>query len=151
MTSPDHTSASDRLAEVMAHVNSTFTSICKVTNPNTVKVVLATKGDALHFSRAPIPYTRYGGNGGDVARYPKHVGQRSNAMVQNLTLGEQEITKIPVIHLRHRERSAAIHGCALRAMDRHGLRPRDDEGILVISTSLTWLASQINGSQNNAK
>ena len=44
MTSPDHPSASDRLAEVMAHVNSTFTSICKVTNPNTVKVVLATNG-----------------------------------------------------------------------------------------------------------
>ena len=32
MTSPDHPSASDRLAEVMAHVNSTFTSTCKVTN-----------------------------------------------------------------------------------------------------------------------
>ena len=43
---------------------------------------------------------------------------------------------MPVIHFRHCERSAAIHGCALRAMDRHGLRPRDDEGILVISTSL---------------
>ena len=63
MTSPDHPSASDRLAEVMAHVNSTFTSICKVTNPNTVKVVLATNGDALHVGRAPIPYTHYGGNG----------------------------------------------------------------------------------------
>ena len=47
------------------------------------------------------------------------------------------MTKIPVILLRHCERSAAIHGCALRAMDRHGLRPRDDEGILVISTSLS--------------
>ena len=33
MTSPDHPSASDRLAELMAYVNSTFTSICKVTNP----------------------------------------------------------------------------------------------------------------------
>ena len=44
---------------------------------------------------------------------------------------------MPVIHFRHCERSAAIHGCALRAMDRHGLRPRDDEGILVISTSLS--------------
>ena len=47
------------------------------------------------------------------------------------------MTKISVIQLRHCERSAAIHGCALRAMDRHGLRPRDDEGILVISTSLS--------------
>ena len=66
--------------------------------PNTVKVVLATNGDALYFSRATIPHTRYGD---DVARYLKHMGQGSNAMVQNLTL--------------------------------------------------TWLASQINGSQNNAK
>ena len=44
---------------------------------------------------------------------------------------------MPVIHFRHCERSAAIQGCAFRVMDRHGLRPRDDEGILVISTSLT--------------
>ena len=28
---------------------------------------------------------------------------------------------------RNDEYSAAIQGCALRAMDRHGLRPRDDE------------------------
>jgi 3-deoxy-manno-octulosonate cytidylyltransferase (CMP-KDO synthetase) len=39
-------------------------------DPNTVKVVLATNGDALYFSRAPIPYPRDGG----VARYLKHVG-----------------------------------------------------------------------------
>jgi 3-deoxy-manno-octulosonate cytidylyltransferase (CMP-KDO synthetase) len=39
-------------------------------NPNTVKVVLADNGDALYFSRAPIPYPRDHG----VARYLKHVG-----------------------------------------------------------------------------
>jgi 3-deoxy-D-manno-octulosonate cytidylyltransferase len=39
-------------------------------NPNAVKVVLATNGNALYFSRAPIPYPRKGG----VARYLKHVG-----------------------------------------------------------------------------
>lgn len=43
----------------------------EATNPNTVKVVLATNGDALYFSRAPIPYAR---DGGDTARYFKHVG-----------------------------------------------------------------------------
>ena len=32
MTSPDHASGTDWLAEVMAHVNSTFTSTCKVIN-----------------------------------------------------------------------------------------------------------------------
>lgn len=39
-------------------------------NPNTVKLVLAANGDALCFSRAPIPYPREG----DAARYLKHVG-----------------------------------------------------------------------------
>lgn len=43
----------------------------KSTNPNTVKVVTATNGDALYFSRAPIPYPR---DGDGTARYMKHVG-----------------------------------------------------------------------------
>ena len=108
MTSPDHPSGTDRLAEVMAQVDAEVYinlqgdeplvrsddiaklasamwadpavqvgTLChtipaaEATNPNTVKVVLATNGDALYFSRAPIPYAR---GGGDVARYLKHVG-----------------------------------------------------------------------------
>ncbi len=47
-------------------------SAAEAVNPNTVKVVLATNGDALYFSRSPIPYVRDGG--GDAARYLKHVG-----------------------------------------------------------------------------
>ena len=39
-------------------------------NPNTVKVVLAGNGDALCFSRSPIPYPREA----DKTRYLKHVG-----------------------------------------------------------------------------
>ena len=39
-------------------------------NPNTVKVVLATNGDALYFSRALLPYPR----DHEVACYIKHVG-----------------------------------------------------------------------------
>lgn len=39
-------------------------------NPNTVKVVLDNAGDALYFSRSPIPYPR----DPDSARYLKHVG-----------------------------------------------------------------------------
>ena len=108
MTSPDHPSGTDRLAEVMTHVEADVYinlqgdeplvrpadiaklaagmwadptvqvgTLChpiaadEATNPNTVKVVLATNGDALYFSRSPIPYPRDGGN---VARYLKHVG-----------------------------------------------------------------------------
>ncbi|HEV8315231.1 MAG TPA: 3-deoxy-manno-octulosonate cytidylyltransferase [Burkholderiaceae bacterium] len=40
-------------------------------NPNTVKVVVADNGDALYFSRAPIPYPR---DTADAAHYLKHVG-----------------------------------------------------------------------------
>jgi 3-deoxy-D-manno-octulosonate 8-phosphate phosphatase (KDO 8-P phosphatase) len=40
------------------------------TNPNSVKVVLAHNGDALYFSRSPIPYPR----DGERAKYLKHIG-----------------------------------------------------------------------------
>ncbi|VVO11801.1 3-deoxy-manno-octulosonate cytidylyltransferase [Pseudomonas fluorescens] len=39
-------------------------------NPNTVKVVLGHTGNALYFSRSPIPYPR----DGEVANYLKHIG-----------------------------------------------------------------------------
>jgi hypothetical protein len=42
------------------------------------------------------------------------------------------MTKGPVMarrSFRHCERSAAIHGVGFSTMDRHGLRPRDDEGV----------------------
>lgn len=108
MTSPDHPSGTDRLAEVMAQVEADVYinlqgdeplvrpgdiaalaagmwadpsvqvgTLCHAipteesTNPNTVKVVLASNGDALYFSRAPIPYPR---DGDGLARYLKHVG-----------------------------------------------------------------------------
>lgn len=43
----------------------------EATNPNIVKVVLATNGDALYFSRARIPFLR---DSDDDATYLKHVG-----------------------------------------------------------------------------
>lgn len=107
MTSPDHPSGTDRLAEVMRQVDADIYvnlqgdepmvrpgdiatlaagmwadsavqvgTLChaipanEAANPNTVKVVLATSGDALYFSRAPIPYPR----DDEAARFLKHVG-----------------------------------------------------------------------------
>ena len=107
MTSPDHPSGTDRLAEVMGQVDADIYinlqgdeplvrpadiealaagmladasvnvgTLChpidthEAGNPNTVKVVLATNGNALYFSRSPIPYPR----DADVATYLKHVG-----------------------------------------------------------------------------
>jgi len=107
MTSADHPSGTDRLAEVMAKVDADIYinlqgdeplvrpadidalatgmladaqvkvgTLCHVidaheaANPNTVKVVLAHNGNALYFSRSPIPYPR----DGEEASYLKHVG-----------------------------------------------------------------------------
>lgn len=107
MTSPDHPSGTDRLAEVMAQVEADIYinlqgdeplvrptdiealatgmladssvnvgTLCHVIdaheaeNPNTVKVVLTGNGNALYFSRSPIPYPR----DSEVATYLKHVG-----------------------------------------------------------------------------
>lgn len=107
MTSPDHPSGTDRLAEVMAQVDADIyinlqgdeplvrsadiealvagmladTSVnvgtlChsidsrEAANPNTVKVVLASNGDAMYFSRSPIPYPR----DNEAATYLKHIG-----------------------------------------------------------------------------
>jgi 3-deoxy-manno-octulosonate cytidylyltransferase (CMP-KDO synthetase) len=41
----------------------------EITNPNVVKVVTGAAGDAIYFSRSPIPYDR-----GDGAAYYKHIG-----------------------------------------------------------------------------
>ena len=107
MTSPDHPSGTDRLAEVMAQVPADIYvnlqgdepmvrprdvqrlvdgmvvdasvavgTLChpidaqEALNPNTVKVVLADNGDAMYFSRSPIPYPR----DAQEATYLKHVG-----------------------------------------------------------------------------
>ena len=107
MTSPDHPSGTDRLAEVMSQVdadiyinlqgdeplvrpadiealaagmladtNVNVGTLChpidshEAGNPNTVKVVLATNGNAQYFSRSPIPYPR----DAEAATYLKHVG-----------------------------------------------------------------------------
>jgi len=107
MTSPDHPSGTDRLAEVMNQVDAdiyinlqgdeplvrpedieklatgmlsdgevSVGTLChsidarESTNPNCVKVVLAENGNALYFSRSPIPYPRED----EHANYLKHVG-----------------------------------------------------------------------------
>ena len=107
MTSADHPSGTDRLAEVMAQVDADIYinlqgdeplvrpkdivtlaagmladpsiqvgTLChpidavEAANPNTVKAVLAANGNAMYFSRSPIPFPR----DGDVATYLKHVG-----------------------------------------------------------------------------
>lgn len=122
MTSPDHPSGTDRLAEVMREVDAdiyinlqgdeplvrpadieslaagmladagvSIGTLChpideqEAKNPNTVKVVLATNGNALYFSRSPIPYPR----DKEATSYLKHVGvyaYRRDVVAQYSTL-----------------------------------------------------------------
>jgi 3-deoxy-manno-octulosonate cytidylyltransferase (CMP-KDO synthetase) len=46
----------------------------EITDPSVVKVVTDQQGNALYFSRAPIPYRREGGDREDAAAYYKHIG-----------------------------------------------------------------------------
>jgi len=44
----------------------------EITDPNVVKVVTDREGDAIYFSRSPIPYVREAG--GEATAYFKHIG-----------------------------------------------------------------------------
>lgn len=46
----------------------------EIANPNVVKVVTGQSGDAIYFSRCPIPFHRDGTASGPVPLYFKHVG-----------------------------------------------------------------------------
>ena len=63
-------------------------------NPNAVKVVSALNGQALYFSRAPIPFHRDGEGGGSSPRYWKHIGlyaYRSEALHRFTRLQPSEL------------------------------------------------------------
>jgi 3-deoxy-manno-octulosonate cytidylyltransferase (CMP-KDO synthetase) len=53
----------------MASLKRRITDASEIGNPNVVKVVTASSGDALYFSRSPIPFQR-----GEPAGYFKHIG-----------------------------------------------------------------------------
>jgi 3-deoxy-manno-octulosonate cytidylyltransferase (CMP-KDO synthetase) len=63
-----------------------------IRNPNAVKVVTDSKGRALYFSRAPIPFDRDNSN----PRYFKHLGlyaYRKAALVRFVSLPESSLEK----------------------------------------------------------
>jgi 3-deoxy-manno-octulosonate cytidylyltransferase (CMP-KDO synthetase) len=95
---PDHLTA---LLRPFAHPHvevSTLRVLCtpqNIHNPNAVKVVTATDGRALYFSRATIPYNR----DGSPAEYWKHIGlyaYRKSAL--------QRFPTLPYSTLEHTER-----------------------------------------------
>jgi 3-deoxy-manno-octulosonate cytidylyltransferase (CMP-KDO synthetase) len=80
MTRPDHISGTDRVAEIAASETAEIIVNIQgdeplidpeVTDPNVVKVVTDHAGDAIYFSRCPIPYNRDGIGGIPVF---KHIG-----------------------------------------------------------------------------
>ncbi len=66
------TLASDAQA-VMATACHAIHDATQLENPNVVKVVLNAQGQALYFSRAPIPYSRDAGQGHALTAY-RHIG-----------------------------------------------------------------------------
>lgn len=94
----------DRVIEVMAEDDAIqlATPCSEITNqpdtmdPNVVKVVLDFDGDALYFSRAPIPWVRDTGMKG-AARHLKHIGlygYRRDTLLEFPTLPPGELERI---------------------------------------------------------
>lgn len=80
-----------------------------VSNPNTVKVVLDHNQNALYFSRAPIPYSREGGDG---IAYWKHIGvygYRRELLLQFTSWAKGSLEQVEMLEqLRLLERGVAI-------------------------------------------
>jgi len=68
-----------------------------VMDPNVVKVVLDFQGNALYFSRAPIPWVRSGGAGQQAFPHLKHIGLyvfRRSALLEFPTFPQGQLEKL---------------------------------------------------------
>jgi len=155
MTSPDHPSGTDRIAEVaravagdiylnvqgdlpfiapedldalaapminnediaMATLTTPITNEAEWRNPNVVKVVLAANGDALYFSRSPIPYPR--DSAGPPPEALRHIGvyaYRRDFLLRFAALGQGTLERIEKLEqLRALERGFRIGAVASAA------------------------------------
>ncbi|UCG59312.1 MAG: 3-deoxy-manno-octulosonate cytidylyltransferase [Phycisphaerales bacterium] len=135
LTSPEHKSGTDRIAEAvadlevdivvnlqadepeidpanidrvaqllidspdypMATLGADFESQGQVADPNIVKVITDSKGKAIYFSRAPIPYDREESGIGPVAQYQRHLGiyaYRKEFLLKITSLPQTPLEKI---------------------------------------------------------
>lgn len=87
-----------------------ITSVEEVQNPNAVKVVLGKSGQALYFSRSPIPYVR---TKTDEATYYKHVGMyayKTEILIQLVSLKSSPLEQAESLEqLRWLENGYKIH------------------------------------------
>lgn len=127
---PEHIDALLRPFARGAHVEcTTVKTACtpeNVTNPNAVKVVNATDGRALYFSRATIPYDR---DGQGTATYWKHLGlyaYRREALLRFGTLAASPLEQAERLEqLRLLENGLALYVEAVE-FDTVGVDTEDD-------------------------
>jgi 3-deoxy-manno-octulosonate cytidylyltransferase (CMP-KDO synthetase) len=113
---PEHIAALIRpFAQAGAQIDITTLKVCctaeNIANPNAVKVVTATDGRALYFSRATIPYHRDATE--QAPAYWKHIGlyaYRKSALLRFPTLPASELERIERLEqLRFLENSLNIY------------------------------------------
>ena len=110
----------DRVAELLLHnpdvpmatLAAEFQNPDQITNPNIVKVITDTKGCAIYFSRAPIPYDRKTSGIGNVSQYLRHIGiyaYRKDFLLKVTALPQTPLEKIEKLEqLRAIENGFAI-------------------------------------------
>jgi len=95
----------DRVAELLLHnpdvpmatLAAEFQNPDQIADPNIVKVITDTKGRAIYFSRAPIPYDRETSGIGNVAQYLRHIGiyaYRKDFLLKVAALPQTPLEKI---------------------------------------------------------
>ena len=95
----------DKVAELLLHnpdvpmvtLAAEFQNPDQIADPNIVKVITDTKGRAIYFSRAPIPYDRETSGIGNVAQYLRHIGiyaYRKDFLLKVAALPQTPLEKI---------------------------------------------------------
>ncbi len=95
----------DRAAELLLHnpdypmatLAAEFQNQEQIADPNVVKLVTDTKGFAIYFSRAPIPYDRETSGIGNASQYLRHVGiyaYRKDFLLKITALPQTPLEKI---------------------------------------------------------
>jgi 3-deoxy-manno-octulosonate cytidylyltransferase (CMP-KDO synthetase) len=97
----------------MATLSKAITNPAEAADPNVVKVVTGREGDALYFSRAPVPFARDGAAG--VRRY-KHIG--IYGYKRDFLLAYPELPRGPLEQAEKLEQLRALeNGYAIRVVE----------------------------------
>jgi len=81
----------------MATLAAEFQNPEQIANPDIVKVIIDSKGRAIYFSRAPIPYDREQSGVGKLQQYLRHIGiyaYRKQFLLKITALPQTKLEKI---------------------------------------------------------